>query len=130
MEINAKTKLCGLLGNPVDHSLSPLIHNAAFQKLGLNFVYLAFKVEDLDGAIRGIRALGNLRGFSVTIPHKVAIIPFLDRAMRNAHLARDSAQRLVASVSRTVSLARIGLSAAPMGALSAFSNTKSAVFPV
>jgi shikimate dehydrogenase len=84
MEINAKTKLCGLLGNPVDHSLSPLIHNAAFQKLGLNFVYLAFKVEDLDGAVRGIRALGNLRGFSVTIPHKVAIIPFLDEVEQTA----------------------------------------------
>lgn len=78
IEINAQTKLCGLLGNPVEHSLSPAIHNAAFQKLGLNFVYLAFKVEDLEGAIRGIRALGNLRGFSVTIPHKVAVIPYLD----------------------------------------------------
>ncbi|MEC4686945.1 MAG: shikimate dehydrogenase [Nitrospirota bacterium] len=78
MHINTHTQLCGLLGNPVDHSLSPAIHNAAFQKLGLNFVYLAFRVEDLDGAIRGIRSLGNLRGFSVTIPHKVAILPYLD----------------------------------------------------
>lgn len=78
MEINAQTKLCGLLGNPVKHSLSPAIHNAAFQKLGLNFVYLAFRVEDLEGAVRGIRALGNLRGFSVTIPHKVSVIPYLD----------------------------------------------------
>ena len=78
MEINAQTKLCGVLGNPVEHSLSPSIHNAAFQKLGLNFVYLAFRVEDLAGAIRGIRALGNVRGFSVTIPHKVAVIPYLD----------------------------------------------------
>ncbi len=78
MDINTHTQLCGLLGNPVDHSLSPSIHNAAFQKLGLNFVYLAFRVEDLDGAIRGIRSLGNLRGFSVTIPHKVAILPYLD----------------------------------------------------
>src|SRR5438034_11722594 len=78
MEINAKTQLCGLLGNPVEHSLSPAIHNAAFEKLGLNFVYLAFRVEDIAGAIRGIRALGNVRGFSVTIPHKVAVIPHLD----------------------------------------------------
>lgn len=78
MEINTRTQLCGLLGNPVDHSLSPAIHNAAFLALGLNYVYLAFRVEDLEGAIRGIRALGNLRGFSVTIPHKVAIMPFLD----------------------------------------------------
>jgi shikimate dehydrogenase len=78
MEINAHTQLCGLLGNPVEHSLSPAIHNAAFERLGLNFVYLAFKVEDLPGAVKGLRSLGNLRGFSVTIPHKVAIIPLLD----------------------------------------------------
>lgn len=84
MEINAHTQLCGLLGNPVEHSLSPAIHNAAFEKLGLNFVYLAFKVEDLPGAVKGLRALGNLRGFSVTIPHKVAIIPLLDEVEQTA----------------------------------------------
>jgi shikimate dehydrogenase len=75
MTITAQTQLCGLLGNPVDHSLSPAIHNAAF---GLNFAYLAFPVEDLENAIRGIRALGHIRGFSVTIPHKVSIMPLLD----------------------------------------------------
>ncbi|HEX9741177.1 MAG TPA: shikimate dehydrogenase [Nitrospiraceae bacterium] len=84
MEINAHTQLCGLLGNPVEHSLSPAIHNAAFEKLGLNFVYLAFKVEDLPGAVKGLRALGNLRGFSVTIPHKVAVIPLLDEVEQTA----------------------------------------------
>ena len=84
MEINAKTQLCGLLGNPVEHSLSPAIHNAAFEKLGLNFVYLAFRVEDIAGAIRGVRALGNVRGFSVTIPHKVAVIPHLDEVETTA----------------------------------------------
>ncbi|HET8580302.1 MAG TPA: shikimate dehydrogenase [Nitrospiraceae bacterium] len=84
MEINAQTKLCGVLGNPVEHSLSPAIHNAAFQKLGLNFVYMAFRVEDLAGAIRGIRALGNVRGFSVTIPHKVAVLPYLDEVEKTA----------------------------------------------
>ena len=78
MTITAKTQLCGLLGNPVDHSLSPAIHNAAFEELGLNFAYLAFPVEDLENAIRGIRALGHIRGFSVTIPHKVSIMPLLD----------------------------------------------------
>jgi shikimate dehydrogenase len=78
VEINAQTKLCGVIGNPVEHSLSPAIHNAAFQKLDLNFVYLAFRIEDLPGAIRGIRALGNVRGFSVTIPHKMGVIPLLD----------------------------------------------------
>ncbi len=78
MTITAQTQLCGLLGNPVDHSLSPAIHNAAFESLGLNFAYLAFPVEDLENAIRGIRALGHIRGFSVTIPHKVSIMPLLD----------------------------------------------------
>ena len=78
MDINAHTQFCGVIGNPVEHSLSPAIHNAAFQKLGLNFVYLAFHVEAIGEAIRGFRALGNFRGASVTIPHKVAAVPFLD----------------------------------------------------
>jgi shikimate dehydrogenase len=78
MEINAQTKLCGVLGNPVEHSLSPAIHNAAFQKLGLNYVYLAFRVESIGEAVKGLRALGNSRGFSITIPHKVTALPFLD----------------------------------------------------
>lgn len=79
MEINTDTQLCGVLGHPVKHSLSPAIHNAAFQHLGLNYVYLAFPVEDVPHAIHGIRALGNLRGFSVTIPHKVSVMAHLDR---------------------------------------------------
>lgn len=78
MDINAHTQFCGVIGNPVEHSLSPAIHNAAFQKLGLNFVYLAFRVEAIGEAIKGLRALGNFRGASVTIPHKVAALPFLD----------------------------------------------------
>jgi shikimate dehydrogenase len=78
MDINAYTQFCGVIGNPVEHSLSPAIHNAAFQKLGLNFVYLAFQVEAIGDAIKGLRTLGNFRGASVTIPHKVAAVPFLD----------------------------------------------------
>jgi len=78
MEINPHTQFCGIIGNPVEHSLSPAIHNAAFQKLGLNFVYLAFRVEVIGDAIKGLRALGSFRGASVTIPHKVAAVPFLD----------------------------------------------------
>ena len=76
--IDAKTRLCALIGDPVEHSLSPAIHNAAFQHVGLNYVYLAFKVQDVEGAIRGIRALTSIRGISVTIPHKVAVLPYLD----------------------------------------------------
>ena len=78
MEINAHTQFCGVIGNPVEHSLSPAIHNAAFQKLGLNCVYLAWKVEAIGDAVKGLRALGNFRGASVTIPHKVSAMPFLD----------------------------------------------------
>ena len=78
MEINTDTQLCGVLGHPVKHSLSPAIHNAAFRHLGLNYVYLAFPVEDVPHALHGIRALGNLRGFSVTIPHKVSVMAHLD----------------------------------------------------
>lgn len=78
MEINAHTQFCGVIGNPVEHSLSPAIHNAAFQKLGLNFVYLAFRVDAIGDAIKGLKALGGFRGASVTIPHKVSVVPFLD----------------------------------------------------
>jgi shikimate dehydrogenase len=78
MEINVETKFCGIIGNPVEHSLSPAIHNAAFRRLGLNYVYLAWRVESIGDAIKGLRALGNFRGASVTIPHKVSAVPFLD----------------------------------------------------
>ncbi len=77
MRPDAKTRLCGIIGNPVEHSLSPAMHNAAYEQLGLNFAYLAFRVTDVEGAVRAVRALG-LRGLSVTVPHKVAVIPFLD----------------------------------------------------
>ena len=78
MDINTATHFCGVIGNPIEHSLSPAIHNAPFQKLALNFVYLAWKVDRIGDAVRGLRALGNFRGASVTIPHKVAVLPFLD----------------------------------------------------
>ena len=77
-KIDAKTKVCAVIGNPVEHSLSPAIHNAAFEALGLDYVYVAFKVEDIAPAIAGMRALGNFRGLSVTIPHKVSIMEHLD----------------------------------------------------
>ena len=76
--IDAKTRLCAVIGNPVEHSLSPAIHNAAFEKLGLNYVYVAFAVEDIAAAMTGLRAFGNFRGMSVTIPHKVSIMEHLD----------------------------------------------------
>ncbi len=75
--IDAETELYGVIGNPIRHSLSPMIHNGAFKRLGRNAVYLAFEVKDLEEALRGIRGLG-VRGVSVTIPFKTEVIPFLD----------------------------------------------------
>jgi len=77
--ITGKTRLCALLGDPVEHTMSPAMHNAAFRKLGLDYVYLPFRVSaaDLPNAVNGMRALGAA-GFNVTIPHKVAVIPRLD----------------------------------------------------
>ena len=66
-----------LLGNPVGHSLSPLMHNAALQKMGIKENYSALCVQDVGGAIQGIRAL-NIRGASVTIPLKIVVMKFLD----------------------------------------------------
>ena len=78
-EISGKTKICALIGDPVEHTMSPVMHNAAFKKLGLDYLYIPFRVkpEQLPQAIAGLRAL-NVRGFNVTIPHKVSVIPLLD----------------------------------------------------
>lgn len=72
-------KVFGIIGDPVDHSLSPTMHNIAFKELGIKAVYGAFlvKPENLAKAIEGIKAL-NIKGVSVTIPHKEAIVPYLD----------------------------------------------------
>ena len=77
--ISGRTGLCGVIGDPIEHTMSPVMHNAAFHETGLDYVYTAFRVrsEELGEAIRGMRAL-NIRGLNVTIPHKVAVIPFLD----------------------------------------------------
>ena len=77
--ISGEARCCGIIGDPVEHSLSPAMHNAAFAALGLDFVYVPFRVKsgELAGAISGMRAL-NIRGLNVTIPHKVNVIPFLD----------------------------------------------------
>ncbi|MEH2037204.1 shikimate dehydrogenase [Nostoc sp.] len=84
-KITGKTKLLGVIGHPVEHSLSPVMHNAALAQLvediaqlGLDYVYLPFPIEpqNLEVAIAGFAAVGVV-GFSVTIPHKQAIIPLL-----------------------------------------------------
>src|SRR3972149_3396331 len=76
--IDARTELYGVIGNPVQHSLSPIIHNGAFKRLGWNAVYLAFEVKNVEEALRGIRGLG-VRGVSVTIPFKTEVVPLLDK---------------------------------------------------
>ncbi|MEY2914193.1 MAG: shikimate dehydrogenase [Dolichospermum sp.] len=76
--ITGKTKILGVIGHPIEHSLSPLMHNAALTKLGLDYVYLPFPVapENLATAIAGFASIGVV-GFSITIPHKQAILPLL-----------------------------------------------------
>lgn len=76
--IDADTQVCAVIGNPVGHSFSPQIHNAAFEALGLNYAYVAFRVEDVGACLAGMRALNGFRGMSVTIPHKAAVMPHLD----------------------------------------------------
>lgn len=74
---SSKTAIYALIGNPVGHSLSPLMHNRAYQEMRLPAQYVPFCVEDVENALRGVRAL-NISGLSVTIPHKVEVMKYLD----------------------------------------------------
>ena len=78
MQITGKTKLLGIIGNPIEHSMSPVIQNMALKTLDLDYVYIPFQVEkdDLATVFAGFKAI-NLRGFNVTIPHKQNVIPLL-----------------------------------------------------
>ena len=79
MNINIDTKLIGLIGSPVGHSVSPLIHNNIYRALNMNYIYMAFDVEPniIEEAVEGMIAL-SFAGFNVTIPHKQRILEFLD----------------------------------------------------
>jgi shikimate dehydrogenase len=85
MEINGKTRITGLFGYPVEHTLSPAMHNAAFRALGLNYCYVPFLVhpDSLGNAVLGIKAM-NMAGVNVTVPHKERVIPFLDEVSEEA----------------------------------------------
>jgi len=85
LKISGKTKVLGLFGYPVEHSLSPAMHNAAFEKLKLDCCYVTFSVkpELLKDAVSAIRSL-NLAGVNVTVPHKERVIPFLDAVDKEA----------------------------------------------
>ena len=80
MFISGKTELFGVIGDPIGHTLSPVMHNAAFKHLKLDFVFLAFEVKpvQLRNALLGMRSLG-IRGLNVTMPHKNAVANFLDK---------------------------------------------------
>jgi len=75
--INSDTSLYAVLGDPISHSLSPVMHNSAFSHINYNGVYFAFKVKEIGKAISGIRALG-IKGAGITIPHKVTVMEYLD----------------------------------------------------
>lgn len=98
MKITGKTKVVGIFGDPVVHSLSPAMHNAAFEALGLDYVYVPFHVKldnnaDLKKAVDAIRAM-NIAGVNVTIPHKERVGKFLDDL--------DDSARLIGAVNTIV----------------------------
>lgn len=78
MEINGKTKTCGLIGDPVEHTQSPVVHNTLAQAMGINMTYLPFHVAKgaLEAAVKGAFAL-NILGMNVTVPYKNDVLPFL-----------------------------------------------------
>jgi shikimate dehydrogenase len=110
--IDGNTNLLGLIGNPVEHSFSPVMHNAAFKELKLNYVYLPFKVEkeNLKNVITGANSL-NIKGLNVTIPYKIDIIKYLDNL--------DPIAKLIGAVN-TIDLNRMkGYNTDGIGALKA-----------
>lgn len=87
MNVNGKTRIVGLLGYPLGHSLSPQMQNAAFEDCSINSIYIPIEVkpEDLGTVVRGISKM-NFDGFNVTIPHKVEIMKYLDEIDEYAKL--------------------------------------------
>ena len=93
-EINGSTGVLGLIGNPVKHTLSPVIHNTISEELGQNLKYLPFPVEEgVDAAVKGAYHLG-IRGLNVTVPHKTAVIDALARI--------DDAAKMIGAVNTLV----------------------------
>ncbi len=91
MTPSGKTKVYGVIGDPIEHTLSPALQNAAFEAMGMDAVFVAFQVPaaQVEAALRGMRAL-DIVGFNVTMPHKNAVIPFLEEV--------DEAARFLESV--------------------------------
>ena len=90
MIINAKTILTGLFASPSTHSISPIMHNNAFEKLGLNFAYLSFEVnkDNLKDAVKSIKTL-NMRGVNLSMPNKKEVIQYLDEISEIAKLSQS-----------------------------------------
>lgn len=87
INITGKTKLTALLGSPVSHSISPLMHNEAFRLLNLDYVYLCFDVNEsgLKSAVEGLKTM-NVQGFNLTMPDKVAVVELLDSLTKEAEM--------------------------------------------
>lgn len=89
MHIDGRTRLAGVIGWPVEHSLSPAMHNAAYEALGLNWVYLPLPVENHDGLLTVVEAIRRLPfvGFNVTMPYKQAMLELCDETAALAEMA-------------------------------------------
>ncbi|MEK7279830.1 MAG: shikimate dehydrogenase, partial [Nitrospirota bacterium] len=85
--ITGKTRVVGIFGNPIEQTMSPYMHNAAFEALSLPWCYLPFNIShnDLEASVRSIIPLG-IKGVNITIPFKMKVIPFLDELDRHAGL--------------------------------------------
>ena len=85
--ITGKTAVVGIIGDTVEHSLSPLMHNAAFKHLKMDYAYVPFHVKrgDLESAIDGARSMG-IKGLNITIPHKTEVINYLNEITQTAQL--------------------------------------------
>lgn len=94
LSLNFNTQLCAVIGNPISHSLSPAIHNAGYADLDLDFAYVPCQVEDVEGMLDGMRAMHNFRGLSVTIPHKVTAMKYVDEVVE--------ADRVIGSINTIV----------------------------
>ncbi|PLX86885.1 MAG: shikimate dehydrogenase [Desulfuromonas sp.] len=94
LSLNYQTRLCAVIGNPISHSMSPAIHNAGFAELGLDFAYFPCEVDDVKAMLDGMRAMHNFRGLSVTIPHKVAAMQYVDEVV--------AADRVIGSINTIV----------------------------
>jgi shikimate dehydrogenase len=111
MGISGKTKICGVIGDPIAHTLSPTIQNSAFRHLNLDFIFLAFKVktEELETSIKAVRALG-IRGLNVTMPHKTEVINYLDEIDKTSRFL-NSANTIVNTESRLLGYSTDGIGA-------------------